>query len=67
MPVKNRLNAILVERGISQAQFARDISIDRPYLNRICNNKQTPSLRVALKISNALNMSVNQIFDSSEQ
>lgn len=61
MAIKSKLKLILVERNIRQNDLARRIGVSNPTINAAC--KGGPTLEVAIKISNELNMSVNDIWE----
>lgn len=63
MKVENRLGEILHERGLSQLVFAVDADVHLGQLSRIKLGKVTPSLATALKISRALGVSVEDVFE----
>lgn len=58
----NRVREIRKERGITQDILARDISISRKYLSMIETHTATPSISIAMRIGNALGVSVDKIF-----
>jgi transcriptional regulator with XRE-family HTH domain len=62
MKLRNRLNRILYERGLAEGEVASVCRLDQGHFNRIKNGRVKPSLVTALRISNALGMSVNQLF-----
>ncbi|HCL4447279.1 TPA: helix-turn-helix transcriptional regulator [Clostridium botulinum] len=62
MQVKNNLKEILKDRGIKQVWLAEQVGVNRKTLNNTINNKYNPSLELALKIAEVLNMSIHDIF-----
>lgn len=58
----NRVREIRKERGITQDILARDISISRKYLSMIETETATPSISIAIRIGNALGVSVDKVF-----
>ncbi|MBN3451421.1 transcriptional regulator [Clostridium botulinum] len=62
MTVKNNLKEILKDRGIKQVWLAEQVGVNRKTLNNTINNKYNPSLELALKIAEVLNMSIHDIF-----
>lgn len=58
----NRVKELRKEKNLSQEQLAQQISISRKYLSKIEQQKANPSVSVAMKISSALNTSVDKIF-----
>lgn len=50
------------EQGISQEHLASEISISRKYLSNIERQLATPSISIAMRISNALGVAVDKLF-----
>ena len=50
---------------MTQADLAGAVGIKREYLNKIINSHVTPTVALAMKISRALNMRVEEVFSSS--
>ncbi|QDY27177.1 helix-turn-helix transcriptional regulator [Clostridium botulinum] len=62
MTVKNNLKEILKDRGIKQVWLAEQVGVNRKTLNNTINNKYNPSLELALKIAEVLDMNIHDIF-----
>jgi transcriptional regulator with XRE-family HTH domain len=62
----NRLGEILEERGITQKDFAAEISIDAPLLSKICRGHINPTPTMAHRIANALNLPLERIWHLSD-
>ncbi|NLY72497.1 MAG: helix-turn-helix transcriptional regulator [Tissierellia bacterium] len=62
MAVRNIIKEIRLERGIKQLAMAAALQVTRQTMSAIENGKYNPSLELALKISNFLNLSVEEIF-----
>ena len=62
MTLRNRLNRVLHERGLAEGEVAMVARLDQGHLNRIKNGRVKPTLVTALRIANALGVSVNQLF-----
>lgn len=62
MTLRNRLNRVLHERGLAEAEVATVARLDQGHLNRIKNGRVRPTLVTALRIANALGLPVNQLF-----
>ena len=61
-PLKlNRLKVILVEKGISQTDFANILNVDRNTISRICNNRSQPALQFLFEIAYALDVEVKDL------
>lgn len=58
----NRVQEIRKERNFSQAQLAAQTAISRKYLSMIENQRSNPSVAVAMKISDVLNVPVDKLF-----
>lgn len=64
MAVRNRLKEIrMKEYMMTQKEFAGFLEMDYSMYNRIENNMKQVTLETALKISNKLNKTVNEIFE----
>ena len=62
MHLRNRLNRVLHERGLAEGDVATIARLDQGHLNRIKNGRVKPTLVTAMRIANALGLSVNQLF-----
>ena len=62
MQLRNRLNRVLHERGLAEGDVATIARLDQGHLNRIKNGRVKPTLVTAMRIANALGLSVNQLF-----
>jgi len=60
--VKNNIQKVRLNIHMTQTSLAKQIGISRPQLSQIENGVYNPSLRVALKISDILKTSVNDLF-----
>lgn len=60
--MKNNIYKMLVDQGKTQAQLARDVGVQREYMNRIINDKITPTIPLGIKIAKALGSSVEDVF-----
>lgn len=58
----NRVQEIRKERGITQENLAKSISISRKYLSMIEKQAATPSISIAMNIGNILGVSVDKLF-----
>lgn len=58
----NKVREIRKERGITQEYLAKAISISRKYLSMIEMQNATPSISIAINISNVLGVSVDKLF-----
>lgn len=55
------IKAILADRGISQAKFARLIKINQCYFSRVLSGYLTPSEKLMAKIARTLGVSQGMI------
>lgn len=62
MAVKNRLKEILDERGIKQNWLAEKVGVTRGTIGNIVNNRYSPTIDLAFKIAEILDLNVNDIF-----
>lgn len=64
--VGQNIGTLREERGMSQASFARTISVDRSYINGIENGKYNPSFDILVKIANGLGVPLSSFFKGLE-
>jgi len=67
MTVKNSLKEILEKRGLKQKWLAEQIGIDKRTMSNIISNRYNTSLEVALKISEILEIKIDDIFKLDKQ
>ncbi len=60
--LRNQLNRLLFESGMSESELATRVRIDQSHLNRIKNGHVAPSLITALRIADGMGVSVDAIF-----
>ncbi len=60
--LKNRVEELRKERGISQYEFARAIRVSRQTVSSIENGKYNPSLELAFVIAEYFEMKIEEIF-----
>lgn len=60
--MKNRLRVILADRRIKKGEFADKVGITRGSLTLILKEERTPTLQVAMKIANALDLKIEDIW-----
>ena len=60
--MKNRVEELRKERGISQYEFARAIRVSRQTVSSIENGKYNPSLELAFMIAEYFGMKIEEIF-----
>jgi putative transcriptional regulator len=64
--MENNIYQVIAARNLTQAELARKVGIKREYINRIINCKVTPTIPLGMRIANALNVSVEELFILSE-
>ncbi|WP_366160529.1 helix-turn-helix transcriptional regulator [Bacillus infantis] len=57
-----KLKEILKEQGRKQSWLCSEVGISDTAMSQICNNKSEPKLKVALKISKAVGVPVEEIW-----
>ncbi|QKE71894.1 helix-turn-helix domain-containing protein [Arthrobacter citreus] len=60
--MRNKLRMILAERKIKKGEFARDVGITHATLTLILKEERTPTLQVAMKIAQELELKVEDIW-----
>ena len=60
--MKNRVEELRKERGISQYEFAQAIRVSRQTVSSIENGKYNPSLELAFVIAEYFGMKIEEIF-----
>ena len=65
--MKNRLQEIRKTRHLSQSELARRLEISRQAVSGFESGKYTPSLEIALKIAQILEVKIEDIFVSEEK
>lgn len=62
--MKNTINVLRKEKGISQTKLALKIGISRQYLLEIEKGNSAPTINVAKKVANYFNCSIDDVFFS---
>jgi putative transcriptional regulator len=65
--MKNRLRVLRAEREWSQADLAQRLEVSRQSVNAIETGKFDPSLPLAFKLARLFGMTIEEIFQDSEQ
>lgn len=58
----NRLKEMRAELGLTQAELADKVGVTRKTVNTVENGVFTPSATLAIKLAQALNVPVEQLF-----
>ncbi|HUN71928.1 MAG TPA: helix-turn-helix transcriptional regulator [Steroidobacteraceae bacterium] len=61
--MKNRLKALRVERGWSQAELAERLDVSRQSVNAIETGKYDPSLPLAFRIARLFGLPIEGVFE----
>ena len=65
--MKNNLEKIRKEKGISQEELARALEVSRQTIGSLENGRYNPSIILAFKIARYFNMSIEEIFIYEEE
>ncbi len=58
----NKIKKTRLEKGISQHELAQILNISVSYLNKVERGNRIPSLMLAVRIANVLDISVDELF-----
>lgn len=61
MKIKNKIKENRARLGITQATLAKKIGLSRPTMGKI-ENGHTPNLLIALKLAEAFEVSIDELF-----
>jgi transcriptional regulator with XRE-family HTH domain len=65
--MKTRLSKILYDKGWTEMELSRRTGLAQSYINRVKNARIVPTVRTALKICTALEVSVEEAFIYEEK
>lgn len=65
--MKNKLRQLRAEHNWSQASLAEKLDVSRQTVNAIENGRYDPSLPLAFKIASVFNLSIEEVFEYSEE
>ena len=60
--MKNRLEGIRKEKGITQEELANALEVSRQTVGSLENGRYSPSIILAFKIARFFNLSIEEIF-----
>ncbi|KLU64562.1 anaerobic benzoate catabolism transcriptional regulator [Desulfosporosinus acididurans] len=60
--MKNKLEEIRRERGITQEELADRLEVSRQTISSLENGRYNPSIMLAFKIAHFFNLSIEEIF-----
>ena len=65
--MKNRLEEIRKEQGMSQEELADRLEVSRQTISSLENGRYNPSILLAFKIARLFNLSIEEIFIYEEE
>lgn len=65
--VKNRLEEIRKEKGITQEELANALEVSRQTVGSLENGRYNPSIMLAFKIARLFNLSIEDVFIYEEE
>jgi transcriptional regulator with XRE-family HTH domain len=65
--MKTRLSKILYDKGWTEMELSRRTGLAQSYINRVKNSRIVPTVRTAMKICQALDVSVEDAFIYEER
>lgn len=65
--MKNKLEKIRKQHGISQEELARNLKVSRQTIGSLENGRYNPSIILAFKIARYFNMQIEDIFIYEEE
>ncbi|AFM41139.1 putative transcriptional regulator [Desulfosporosinus acidiphilus SJ4] len=65
--MKNRLEEIRKQRGITQEELADRLEVSRQTISSLENGRYNPSIILAFKIAHLFNLSIEEIFIYEEE
>ena len=58
----NNIYRVIRRKNMTQADLAQLVGVKREYMNRIINRKVTPTVPLGMRIANALEVQMEEIF-----
>lgn len=65
--MKNRVEALRGERGLSQEELARTLEVSRQTISSLENGRYNPSIQLAFKIARYFDKTIEEIFIYEEE
>ena len=65
--MKNRLEELRRQRGIKQEELASALEVSRQTIGSLENGRYNPSILLAFKIARYFGLSIEDIFDDSDE
>lgn len=63
---RNNLRAILIDEGVTQAELSRKSNLSAGTINKVCNQKRSPSPTTVSKIVKSLNNLAGKKYDNDD-
>ena len=60
--MENNIHEVITAKKLTQAELARKVGVKREYINRIIKSKVTPTIPLGMRIANALDVTVEDLF-----
>lgn len=60
--MENKIFELRVRQGLTQDELAKKCHVTRQTINAIENNRYDPTLKLAFKLANVLNTTVDELF-----
>jgi putative transcriptional regulator len=60
--MQNRVKFFRKQKGLTQEELAKKLSVTRQTINAIENNKYNPTLELAIKVAGFLGVPVEELF-----
>ena len=60
--MENKIFDVIREKEMTQAELANRVGVKREYINRIIHSKITPTVSLAMRIANALEVTIEDLF-----
>ncbi|MDW8515141.1 helix-turn-helix transcriptional regulator [Priestia flexa] len=67
MPLKSRWRIILAEKEITQKQLAKELNVTPQQLSNWIRMDPVPRIEIAFKVAKALGVTVDELFDYTEE
>lgn len=58
----NNIYRVIRKKNMTQADLAKMVGVKREYINRIINRKVTPTVPLGMRIANALEVPMEDLF-----
>jgi putative transcriptional regulator len=65
--IKTRISKILYDKGWTEMELSRRTGLAQSYINRVKNSRIVPTVRTAMRICKALDVSVEDAFVYDER